>query len=113
MTTHGAWYNVFLPKNYNDGRPIEQPKLDAIGGELARQFGGMSIFKEPVFTIHGAWMGFGFLQREDILIYGVFANDINTARPFFDEAALRWKSPECLDQEAILITEMIVEVMVK
>ncbi|MCS6860564.1 MAG: hypothetical protein NZT92_09635 [Abditibacteriales bacterium] len=113
MTTHGAWYNIFLPKNYNDGRPIELEKFDAIITELSRQFGGMTAFDKPVFTIQGAWMGLGFLQREDILIYGVFAHDINAARPFFDEAAVRWKSKEWLDQEAILMTEMIIEVMVK
>ena len=24
---HGAWYNIFLPRQYNDGSPIEEENL--------------------------------------------------------------------------------------
>lgn len=113
MTTHGAWYNVFLPRNYNDGRPIEPGKFDALARELIGRFGGMTEFKEPAFPLQGSWMGLGLLQTEDVFIYGVFATDVNAARAFFDEAVERWKDPEMLDQEALLVTEMVAEILLK
>jgi hypothetical protein len=110
---HAAWYNVFLPRNYNDGQPIGTDKFLAIQQELIEQFGGLTEFNRPVFPMQGSWMGFGFLQTEDILIYGVYSEDINEARAFFDEATERWKSKEWLDQEATLVVEVTVEVLLK
>ncbi len=113
MTTHGAWYHLILPRNFNDGRPIPEAQLDVVWLEMARHFGGVTQFREPVFSMQGTWLGFGSPQTEQVLIIGTFAQDINAARAFFDEAVARWKAPEMLDQEAILITESHVEVMLK
>lgn len=113
MTTHGAWYHVIVPRKFNDGRPIPKSRFESICEELAGEFGGVTEFNEPVFSMQGTWMGFGFPQRENVRIIGTFARDINAARAFFDEAVARWKAPAMLDQEAILITESHVEVMLK
>lgn len=111
MTTHGAWYHVIVPRSFNDGRPIPEDRFLAIVKELAIQFGGATHFQEPVFSVQGTCMGFGFPQTEHVHIVGAFARDINAARAFFDEPPIRWKAPDILDQEAILITESHVEVM--
>jgi len=110
---HGAWYNIFLPRQYNDGSPIEEGKFAAFRQELAQQFNGVTEFTNPLFPMHGSWMGFGFLQTEPINIYGVYAENINETRDFFDTAVERWKSKEWFDQEAILVTEMAIEVLLK
>jgi hypothetical protein len=110
---HGAWYNIFLPQNYNDGRSIEDEKFDAIRQELAQQFNGLTEFTTPLFPMHGSWMGLGFLQTEDIYVYSVFGENINEAREFLDAATERWKSKDALDQEAILVTEIPIEVLLK
>jgi len=110
---HGAWYNIFLPRNYNDGSPIEDEKFVAVRQELAQQFDGVTKFETPLFPMQGSWMGFGFLQTEDIYIYSVFAENINDAREFLDAAVERWKSKDVLDQEALLVTEMPIEVLLK
>jgi hypothetical protein len=110
---HGAWYNVFLPQQYNDGSPIEEEKFVALQQELAQQFEGVTRFTAPLFPMHGSWMGLGFLQTEAINIYSVYAENINEAREFFDTAVERWKSKECFDQKAILVTEMAIEVLLK
>jgi len=110
---HGAWYNMFLPKRYNDGSPIETEKFSAIRQELAERFKGLTEFTTPLFPMQGSWMGFGFLQTEDIHIYSVFAENINEAREFLDAAVERWKSKEWLDQQAILVTEIAIEVLLK
>ena len=110
---HGAWYNIFLPKNYNDGSSIEREKFSAIQQELADRFNGVTAFTTPIFPMQGSWMGFGFLQTEDISIYSVFAEDINDAREFLDEAVEHWKSKDQLDQEALLVTEMAIEALLK
>ena len=110
---HGAWYNIFLPRQYNDGSPIEEEKFAALRQELAQEFDGVTEFTSPLFPMQGSWMGFGFLQTEDISIYSVFAENINEVREFLDAAVERWKSKEWLDQEAILVTEMAIEVLLK
>ena len=110
---HGAWYNIFLPQNYNDGSPIEDEKFYVIQQELAQQFNGVTEFTTPLFPMQGSWMGLGFLQTENIFIYSVFAENINEAREFLDTATERWKSKEYLAQEAILVTEMAIEVLLK
>jgi hypothetical protein len=43
----------------------------------------------------------------------VYAENINGARDFFDAAVERWKSKAWFDQEAILVTEMAIEVLLK
>ena len=111
--THGAGYHVIVPRHFNNGRPIPQKRFAAISQELMNEFGGVTEFREPVFSMQGTWMGFGFPQTEQVRIIGTFARDLNAARAFFDEAVERWKAPEMLDQEAILITESHVEVMFK
>jgi len=110
---HGAWYNIFLPRQYNDGSPIEEEKFVAIRQELSQQFDGVTKFTTPLFPMQGSWMGLGFLQTEDIYIYSVYAENINGAREFFDVAVERWKSKAWFDQEAILVTEMAIEVLLK
>ncbi|MBI1928675.1 hypothetical protein HYR99_31080 [Candidatus Poribacteria bacterium] len=110
---HGAWYNIFLPQQYNDGSPIEIEKFRAIQKELAQHFNGVTEFATPLFPMQGSWMGFGFLQTENISIYSVYAENINDARGFLDAAVERWKSKECLDQQALLVTEMAIEVLLK
>ena len=110
---NGAWHNVVFPKNYNDGSPIEEEEFHAIRQELADRFNGLTEFTTPLFPMQGSWMGFGYLQTEDIYIYSVFAVDINGAREFLDEAVERWKSKDQLNQEAILVTEMAIEVLLK
>jgi hypothetical protein len=113
MTTHGAWFHLIVPRNFNDGRRIPEKRFAAIRAELIGQFGGVTRFEPPVFSMQGTWMGLGFPQTEDVIIIGAFARDINAARAFFDEAGARWKAPNMPDQEAILITETHVEVMLK
>lgn len=110
---HGAWYNIFLPQQYNDGSPIEIEKFRAIQKELAQHFNGVTEFATPLFPMQGSWMGFGFLQTENISIYSVYAENINDAREFLDAAVERWKSKEWLDQQALLVTEMAIEVLLK
>lgn len=58
MTTHGAWFHVIVPRNFNNGRRIPQKRLDAIREELIQQFGGVTRFEQPVFSMQGTWMGF-------------------------------------------------------
>ena len=113
MTTHGAWYHVILPRHFNDGRPIPKKQFRSIRRELVKQFGGFTLFEKPVFSMQGTWLGVGLPKAEDVWIVGTFARDINAARAFFDEAVPRWKGPKLLDQEAILVTETHVEVMLK
>lgn len=109
--THGAWYNIFLPYRYNDGARIEKMKFLAIKKALIEQFGGMTTFERPLFSMQGSWTGFGFTQTEDVKIYGVFSDNINSAREFLEHHKLLWQSSAWLDQEIVFMTESSVEVL--
>ncbi len=49
-------YNIFLPKKYNDGKEIEQAKIQKIVAEITEKFGAYSLdphARLPV--IQGVW----------------------------------------------------------
>jgi len=108
---HGAWYNVFLPYRYNDGSSIEAAKFLAIQESLIQRFGGLTRFEQPLFSMQGSWTGFGFTQTEDVKIYGIFSDDINSAREFLEHHKRLWQSSDWLDQEILFMTESAVEVL--
>lgn len=47
---HGCWYNIFLPRQYNDGRDIEQRKFDITSLELVEQYGSFTQLAFAMFS---------------------------------------------------------------
>lgn len=94
-------YDIYLPLNYNDGRPIEPQKLHEIKEELAYRFGGLTVL--PAGTpAEGLWEDQGQLIQDDIVIFRVVTT--YEAGDYFKEYKLTLERR--LEQEEVLIVEV-------
>src|SRR5437870_7024329 len=59
-------YDLFIPLFYNDGRPIEATKFQALQKWLLEQFGGLTFFPQPN---QGLWKMGAVVYRDEIVIY--------------------------------------------
>ena len=51
--------DIYLPLDYNDGRPIEESKYLALQQELLERFGGVTSVQRQ-FPLQGLWQAHGF-----------------------------------------------------
>src|SRR5207247_8269451 len=72
-------YDLFIPLFYNDGRPIEATKFQALQKRLLEQFGGLTFFPQPN---QGLWKMGAVVYRDEIVIYRVLATRPRIARKF-------------------------------
>lgn len=97
-------YEVYIPLNYNDGRPIEQEKLHQTKEELAHRFGGLTNFP-PGTPAEGLWIHKGELVRDDIVIFRIITtlDDVDA-----DDYLTKYKEilKQRFQQQEILITKM-------
>ena len=64
-------YDVYVPRNYNDGRPVAAKKLKQIKRLLSDQFDGVT---EIHLRKKGWWKAGGVVFRDKITIFRVFAS---------------------------------------
>ena len=57
-------YDLFIPLFYNDGRPIEATKFQALQKRLLEQFGGLTFFPQPN---QGLWKMGAVVYRDEML----------------------------------------------
>ncbi len=99
-------YDLHVPLYYNDGRPIEAKKFQALQQELLDQFRGLTFFPQPN---KGFWKMAEVTYRDEIVVYRVIAADANEARRILSDLKERLK--EELDQHEILIVERDIEAL--
>jgi hypothetical protein len=99
-------YDLFVPLFYNDGAPIEQAKIEAIGEQLLAHFTGLTFFPQPN---QGFWKLGNVTFRDQIVIFRVLADNTRAARRFF--AKFKEQLKKDLGQEEILIVERSVEAL--
>lgn len=66
-------YHIYLPLTYNDGRPVEEAKLDLTRRELVDRFGGCT-FTPPGYPLQGWWHSGEAVVRDDISICTILTN---------------------------------------
>ena len=64
-------YDIYLPLQYNDGRPIEPEKFEWTRRELLDRFGGFSVIPAGEAMIEGWWQLGNDLYRDDLRIFRV------------------------------------------
>lgn len=106
---NGKWYNIFLPAYYNDGKEIEAGKFETTREELVKEFGGLTAFSKPTYTIQGFWRFGDLLYSEEVRIFRVFSKNVNTARTFFEVS--KKKLRQRFKQKEIFITETDLELL--
>jgi hypothetical protein len=102
MARSARRYDLYLPLTYNDGRPIEDEKFDAVERRLLERFGGLTS-QQRDFPLRGIWQGETRLYFDQVILMTVldFRRRGSTRFP----AQLKTALLQEFDQEALLITE--------
>lgn len=99
-------YEILLPSQFNDGRPIPQDLIADTLQELEQAFGAVSCETQ---TIVGLWRREGELYRDSLARVFVDAEDTSQNRQFFVEFKQRLK--DRFQQKDIWLTTYPVEVI--
>lgn len=91
-------YELYVPLQDNEGRPIDPEKLNQLKRRLVEEFGGLTHFPQEN---EGLWRVGAFTFRDRIVILRVLANDLPKAERFF--AALKEHVKSNWQQEDVLI----------
>lgn len=93
-------FEVYVPRNYNDERPIPRKKIRRIKNRLNRFFPGVT---EIHLRKRGWWKFEGIVYRDKITIFRILTNKKRRARRLLRK--LKEKLKVALQQEEILIVE--------
>jgi hypothetical protein len=93
-------FEVYVPRNYNDGRPIPRKKIRRIKTRLNRFFPGVTEFH---LRKRGWWKLEGIVYRDKITIFRIITKKKRRARRLLRQ--LKEKLKVALQQEEILIVE--------
>lgn len=99
-------YELYVPLNYNDGRPVEAEKLSNLTNQLTHQFGGLTHFPQQN---EGTWKVGSFTFRDRIVIFRVLASNSEEAELFF--ADLKKTIKDQWQQTDVLIVERKIRVI--
>jgi hypothetical protein len=99
-------YELYVPLSYNDGSPVEDVKIEAIGERLLDKFGGVTFFPQ---RNKGAWRMGQVTFHDEVVIFRVLTDNARIARQFFRTLKQRLKRE--LRQEEILIVEKRAEIL--
>jgi hypothetical protein len=95
---------IYLPLDYNDGRPIAESKYVSMQQELLNRFGGVTSVQRQ-FPLQGLWRSGSDTYRDRVVVFSVM--DFDGATPleslrYLEKLKARLKKK--LDQLEILIT---------
>lgn len=99
-------YEILLPLQFNDGRPVPDSLLWETVEELEKQFGALSWETQ---IIRGVWKSEGLVFRENNTRLYLDVDDSSESRAFF--VALKQKLKARFRQLDIWITSHVVEVI--
>ena len=99
-------YDLFIPLFYNDGSPVEERKIEAIGERLLEQFTGLTFFPQPN---EGPWKMGEVTFRDQVVVFRVVSDNARRARRYF--VAFKERLKKELRQEEIFIVEREVKVL--
>jgi hypothetical protein len=101
-------YEIYLPLNYNDGKPIESKKITAICDDLALAFGAITV--SPLSAPHqGRWKYGGVEYIDEIIKIEILTSGNNATKRFLKDFKERLKKD--LLQLDILITTHGIQVI--
>jgi hypothetical protein len=60
--------DIYLPLDYNDGRPIPESKYVALQQELVGRFGGLTSIQRQ-FPLQGMWQGQSRLFHDRVVVF--------------------------------------------
>jgi hypothetical protein len=102
MARSARRYDLYLPLTYNDGRPVEDDKFDAVERGLLAQLGGLTAQMRD-FPLRGIWQGETRLYYDRVVVMTVLDFRRQGSTRFL--AQLKKELLREFDQLEILITE--------
>ncbi|PWU11108.1 MAG: hypothetical protein C5B50_23975 [Verrucomicrobia bacterium] len=88
MSAYGR-FEILLPLQYNDGRPVPEELLDQTAFEIQSRFGAVTWETQ---IIEGTWRYAGIVYRDKLNRIFVDAEDTPENRRFFSDLKTRLKS---------------------
>ena len=61
---------IYVPLDFNDGRPIPESKFVALQEELLARFGGLTSIQRQ-FPLMGAWQSGASIYRDRVVVFSV------------------------------------------
>lgn len=104
-------YDLYIPINYNDKRPITSVKIESIRNDLIDEFRGLTVFSSVAV---GYWRAHdddaeGRLYEDQNYLFRVVADDSEKVQRFMLELKDRLES--LLEQQSIFIVVRDVEIL--
>jgi hypothetical protein len=95
---------IYLPLDYNDGRPIPESKYISLQQELLRRYGGVTSVQRQ-FPLQGVWRSGTRIYRDRVVVFGVmdFLKETQLECLRF-LARLKIRLKKRFDQHEVLIT---------
>jgi len=101
-------YDIYLPLNYNNGKPIPATKITAICDELAETFGALTV--SPLSAPYrGRWKYGGVEYVDQIVKVEILTSDDKVTKKYLKDFKHRLKKD--LKQIDILITTHGIQVI--
>ena len=95
---------IYLPLDYNDGRPIPESKYVSIQQELLNRFGGVTSVQRQ-FPLHGVWKSGTDIYHDRVVVFSVMDfRDETQLECLRHLERLKGRLKKKLDQLEILIT---------
>ena len=105
MSSKWRRYEVLLPLQFNDGRPIPGEWMAEAVLEIVDHFGAVSYETQKV---EGHWRHEGIVYRDDLVRLIVDVPDITSNRQWMRDFKIRWK--ERLEQLELWMVSRRIEV---
>jgi hypothetical protein len=95
---------IYLPLDYNDGRPIPESKYVSLQQELLNRFGGVTSVQRQ-FPLQGVWQSGTEVYHDRVVVFGVMDfRDGAQLECLRDLERLKGRLKKKFDQLEILIT---------
>jgi len=95
-------YRIFIPKVYNNGKPIEDKKIRKITDEIRDRFKGYSANPESVFPIwEGAWEDDKIPYTEPVICIELFTQDTFDNQSWIRSQTELWR--QLLKQKSLFV----------
>jgi hypothetical protein len=96
--------DIYLPLDFNDGRPIPESRYLALQQELLARFGGVTSVQRQ-FPLQGVWQSGAEIYRDRVVVFSVMSFREETQLQCFRYLErLKTRLKKKFDQLEILIT---------
>ena len=95
---------IYVPLDFNDGRPIPESKFVALQEELLARFGGLTSIQRQ-FPLMGAWQSGASIYRDRVVVFSVMDFHNQTQLECLRYLGrLKTRLKRSFDQKEVLIT---------